>query len=85
MSYLCIRKKETNNKLNPKTRKGNKIMTTTTTIVKGYTREGRRVKVEERYNEIAVSMGIFVIIEGEEIEKPNKESAISLYNWFVNK
>ena len=60
-------------------------MTTTTTIVKGYTREGRRVKVEERYNEIAVSMGIFVIIEGEEIEKPNKESAISLYNWFVNK
>ena len=57
----------------------------TTAIVKGYTREGKRVKVEERYNEIAVSMGIFVIIEGEEIEKPNKESAISLYNWFINK
>ena len=57
----------------------------TTTIVKGYTREGRRVKVEERYNEIAVSMGIFVIIDGEEIEKTNKESAISFYNWLTNK
>lgn len=57
----------------------------TTTIVKGYKREGRRVKVEERYNEIAVSMGIFVIIDGEEIEKPNKESAISFYNWLTNK
>ena len=60
---------------------------TTNTIAKGYTRTGRRVKVEERINDARVCMGIFVIVDDgdgiEEIEQPTTDSAISLYKWFV--
>ena len=62
---------------------------TTNTICKGYTIDGRRVKVEERYDDIAVCLGIFVILEDGyeivEIEKPCRDSAISLFKWFVTK
>ena len=60
----------------------------TNTICKGYTRDGRRVKVEERYDSNAVCLGIFVIIENgnkiDEIEKSERDSAISLFKCFVN-
>ena len=78
------------NNLDPRRQRisGTKDMATNT-ICKGYTRDGRRVKVEERYDSIAVCLGIFVIIEDgyeiEEIEKPGRDSAISLFKWFITK
>jgi len=89
-AYLCNVKQEVKHFRPPAAtgNSGTKIMTTNT-ICKGYTRDGRRVKVEERYDSIAVCLGIFVIIEDgykiDEIEKPGRDSAISLFKWFVTK
>lgn len=93
LSFIMLTFATSNKKLNNLDHRrqrisGTKFMTTNT-ICKGYTRDGRRVKVEERYDSIAVCLGIFVIIEDgyeiDEIEKPGRDSAISLFKWFVTK
>ena len=46
----------------------------------GTTPDGRNVKVVERYDDMAVNQGCFLIVDGEEIEYASIGTAITMFN-----